>query len=131
MTTLGKAAAGDVTLVEVIELLVPLEEFERIVGAAIRRLEVEGVRELVTMQFYADPASNEAGAIITFSERARMIDHMNMISGWAEFQAYARACRLADMRVYGVLPPEAEAWIRAFGSPSKRFGRHLVGFARR
>jgi hypothetical protein len=83
------------------------------------------------MQFYADPESTEAGAVITFSDRRRMIDHMTMISGWDEFKAYARSCRLTDMRVYGILPPEAEEWITAFGKPSKRFPRHVVGFARR
>ena len=60
-------SAGDyVTLVEVLELTRPFEEFADAIKAALRRLEAEGVRELVTVQFYADPGSTQVGAILTF-----------------------------------------------------------------
>lgn len=120
----------DVTLVEVLELVAPFEEFERAIMAAVRRLETDGIRELVTVQFYASTTSPEIGVLLTFSDPDRMIDHMNLISGWEEFSAFARTVRLVDVKVHGVLPPKAEAWISAFGRPSKRFERHVVGFVR-
>ena len=125
-----RRADRDVTLVEVLELTAPFEEFERAISAAVRRLETDGVRELVTIQFYAGAESTEIGVVITFSDRDRMIDHMNMVSQWEEFAAFVRTVRLVDMRVYGVLSAEAEAWISAFGKPSKRFERHVAGFVR-
>src|SRR5215210_6290065 len=44
-----------VTLVEVLELTVPYEEFSEAVGAAANRLEAEGVRQLVAVHFCGDP----------------------------------------------------------------------------
>jgi len=69
-------AAEYVTLVEIMELTRPFEEFANAIGAAARRLETEGVQELVALHFYGSPESTEAGAILTFSDRERMIDHI-------------------------------------------------------
>ena len=50
-----KSPAGEyVTLVEVLELTRPFEEFEAAIKAAARRLQTEGIEELVTLQFYAE-----------------------------------------------------------------------------
>lgn len=119
-----------VTLVEVLELTRPLEEFTVAAQVAISRLEAEGIRELVSIQFYADPETTEAGAVITFSDYTRVIDHMNLIQGWEEFRIFAGMVKLLDVRVYGKLSAEAEAWISAFGKPSKRFEYYVSGFMR-
>ena len=50
---MGLEAGRYVTLVEVLELSVPYDEFSEAVGAAARRLEAEGVRELVAVHFMA------------------------------------------------------------------------------
>ena len=93
-----KAPASEyVTLVEVLEVTVPLEEFAQAVGAATSRLEAEG-------------------------GEARRRD-----------QAAAPSVRGAfhrDVRVYGKLSEEAEAWIGQFDVLSKKFERHLAGFVR-
>jgi hypothetical protein len=62
-------ASEHVTLVEVLELTRPFEEFAAAIRAAARRLEAEGIKELVTLQFYADPGSTEVGAILTVADR--------------------------------------------------------------
>jgi hypothetical protein len=62
-------ASESVTLVEVLEIIRPFEEFEAIARATLRRLEVEGVKALVRMQFYLRPGSTEVSAVITFSNR--------------------------------------------------------------
>jgi hypothetical protein len=126
-----KAPASEyVTLVEVLELTVPYEEFARAVEAASRRLEAEGVRELVTVHFYGSPKSTEAGAILTFSDRERMIDHIEMISGWEEFERFFATVKPLDVRVYGRLSEEAEEWIGRFDVLSKKFEHHVAGFVR-
>jgi hypothetical protein len=119
-----------VTLVEVLELTVPYEEFSEAVGAAASRLEAEGVRELVAVHFCGDPGSTEVGAILTFSDRERMIEHIEMISNWAEFERFFACVRPVDVRVYGKLSAEAEAWIGQFDVLSKRFEGHVAGFVR-
>jgi len=93
------SASDYVTLVEVLDLTRPFEDFAVAIGAALRRLETEGVQELVTVQFYADPGSIQVDAILTFSDRARMIEHMNMVSGRVStLLRHGEADRRADVR---------------------------------
>ena len=108
-------ASEHVTLVEVLELTQPFEEFAAAVQAAARRLEVEGIKELVTLQFYADPASTEVGTILTFTDRNRMMKHIDMITGWEEFERFFGTVKPIDVRVYGKLSAEAEEWVGHFG----------------
>ncbi|HWS81573.1 MAG TPA: hypothetical protein VN178_11155 [Rubrobacter sp.] len=119
-----------VTLVEVLELTRPFEEFADAIEAASRRLEAEGVQELIAVHFYGSPESTEAGAILTFSDRDRMIDHIEMISGWEEFERFFATVKPLDVRVYGRLSEEAEEWIGRFDVLSKKFEDHVAGFVR-
>jgi len=119
-----------VTLVEVMELTRPFGEFARAIEAASRRLETEGVQELVTLHFYGSPESTEVGAILTFSNRERMIDHIEMVSGWEEFERFFATVKPLDVRVYGKLSEEAEEWIGQFDVLSKKFEDHVAGFVR-
>ena len=127
-----KAPATEyVTLVEVMELTRSFEEFADAIEAASRRLEAEGVRELVAVNFYGSPESTEAGAILTFSDRERMIDHIEMVSEWEEFERFFATVKPLDVRVYGRLSEEAEEWIRQFGDIlSRKFNDHVAGFVR-
>jgi hypothetical protein len=127
-----KAPATDyVTLVEVMELIRPFEEFSEAIEAASRRLEAEGVQELVAVNFYGNPESGEAGAILTFSDRDRMIDHIEMVSEWEEFERFFATVKPLDVRVYGKLSAEAEEWIGRFGEIlSRKFEHHVAGFVR-
>jgi hypothetical protein len=124
------SAEEHVTLVEVLELTSSFEEFAAAVRAATRRLESEGVKALVTLQFYANPGSTEAGAILTFSDRDRVMEHIGMISGWEEFERFFGTVRPVDVRVYGKLSAEAEGWVRQFGVVSRAFEEHVAGFVR-
>ena len=119
-----------VTLVEVLELTRPFEEFATVAQAAARRLEIEGVQALVTSQFYALPGSTEVGAILTFSDRRQMIAHIKLIAGWEEFPRFFRSVRPLDVPAYGRLSPEAEEWIQQFIVFSKTFEHHVAGFVR-
>jgi hypothetical protein len=126
-----KPAAEYVTLVEVLELTVPFEEFEEAIRAAAARLEAEGVRELVSMNFYGEPGSTQVGAILTFSDRERMKEHMAMVSSWEEFERFFATVKPLDVRVYGRLSADAEAWIGQFGNiVSRKFAEHVAGFVR-
>ena len=123
-------ASEHVTLVEVLELTRPFEEFAAAVQAAALRLEAEGIEELVTLQFYADPASTEVGSILTFTDRNRMMEHIDMITGWAEFERFFGTVKPIDVRVHGKLSAEAQEWMGQFGVVSKTFEDHVVGFVR-
>lgn len=119
-----------VTLVEVFELIRPFEEFTAAVEAGVRRLEAEGIRSLVRIQFYGEPGSNEAGAILTFADPDRIMDHIQMMKGWEEFAALVRTIKPIEARVYGKLPPEAEAWLNNAMPVTKKFDHQIAGFVR-
>jgi hypothetical protein len=123
-------ASEHVTLVEVLELTRPFEEFAAAVRAAARRLEAEGIEELVTLQFYADTESTEVGAILTFTDRDRMMKHIDMITGWGEFDRFFATVKPLDVRVYGKLSVEAQEWVGQFGVVSKTFEDSVAGFVR-
>ena len=123
-------ASEHVTLVEVLELTSTFEEFRAAIQAAARRLEAEGIQELVTLQFYATPGSNEVGALLTFADSSRMIEHIDMITEWEEFERFFGTVKPVDVRVYGKLSAEAEAWVRQFGVVSKSFEDHVAGFVK-
>ncbi|HEX5848809.1 MAG TPA: hypothetical protein VFY59_06400 [Rubrobacter sp.] len=126
-----KQAADYVTLVEVLEVTAPFEEFQSTIDAVAARLEEEGVRELVSMNFYGESGSNEVGAILTFSDSKSMLRHMNMVSSWKEYEMFFGTVKPLDVRVYGTLDAEAEAWIRQFGDiVSRKFEHHAAGFVR-
>jgi hypothetical protein len=119
-----------VTLVEVLEITRPFEEFAAAATAATRRLECEGIRALVSIQFYAHPGSNEVGALLTFADRSRVIEHINLITQWDEFKQFFGMVKPLDVRVYGQLSADGEAWIRQFDVMSKTFAQHVTGFVR-
>lgn len=123
-------ASEYVTLVEVLELTQPFEEFEAAIKAAARRLQTEGIDALVTLQFYIDPGSAQVGAILTFADRNRVVEHIDMITKWEEFERFFRTVKPIDVRVYGKLSAEAEAWVRQFDVLSKTFEDHVAGFVR-
>ena len=126
-----KRAAGYVTLVEILEVTAPVEEFQSTIDAVAARLEAEGVRELVSMNFYEESGSNEVGAILTFSDSKSMLRHMDMVSSWEEYGKFFGTVKPLDVRVYGTLDAEAEAWIRQFGDiVSRKFEHHAAGFVR-
>jgi hypothetical protein len=126
----GSRSREHVTLAEVLELTVSLEAFTTAVEALSRRLEVEGVRELLTLQFYAQPDSARIGAVLTFASPGALMRHVRVVGAWEEFRAFAATVRLVDIRVYGELPSGAAAWIGQFGELGQTFPQHLTGFVR-
>jgi len=124
-------ATDYVTLVEVLEVTASFEEFQSAIDAVADRLEAEGVKELVSLNFYAESGSNEVGAILTFSDSGSMLKHMSMVSSWEEYETFFGTVKPLDVRVYGTLNAEAEAWIRQFGDiVSRKFEHHTAGFVR-
>jgi hypothetical protein len=70
------------------------------------------------------------GAILTFTDRNRMMKHIDMIRGWEEFERFFGTVRPIDVRVYGKLSAEAKEWVGQFGVVSKTFEDHVAGFVR-
>ena len=126
-----KQATEYVTLVEMLEVTVPFEEFQSAIDAVAARLEAEGVKELVSINFYGEAGSNEVGAILTFSDSKSMLKHMDMVSSWKEYDMFFGTVKPLDVRVYGTLDAEAEAWIGQFGDiVSRKFEHQTAGFVR-
>ena len=126
-----KQATEYVTLVELLEVTAPFEEFQSAIDAVAARLEAEGVKELVSINFYGESGSKEVGAILTFSDSKSMLKHMDMVSSWKEYEMFFGAVKPLDVRVYGTLDAEAEAWIGQFGDiVSRKFEHHTAGFVR-
>jgi hypothetical protein len=117
--------------VEVLEVTAPFEEFQSAIDAVAERLEAEGVKELVSINFYGESGTNEVGAILTFSDSKSMLKHMDMVSSWKEYETFFGTVKPLDVRVYGRLSEEAEAWIGQFGNiVSRKFEHHTAGFVR-
>jgi hypothetical protein len=129
-TGMRSRASEHVTLVEVLELIGSFEEFTAAIQAAARRLETEGIQELVTLQFYASPGSTEVDALLPFADRSRIMEHIDVITEWEEFVRFFGTVKPIDVRVYGKLSAEAESWVRKFGVVSKTFEHHVAGFVR-
>jgi hypothetical protein len=126
-----RQATEYVTLVEVLEVTAPFEEFQSAIDAVAERLEAEGVKELVSINFYGESGTNEVGAILTFSDSKSMLKHMDMVSSWKEYETFFGTVKPLDVRVYGRLSEEAEAWIGQFGNiVSRKFEYHTAGFVR-
>jgi hypothetical protein len=70
------------------------------------------------------------GAILTFADRNRVTEHIGMITKWEEFERFFGTVKPLDVRVYGKLSAEAEAWVRQFDVVSKTFEEHVAGFVR-
>lgn len=123
-------ASERITLVEVFELTGSFDAFSAIVQAAARRLESEGVRGLVGVQFYGTPGALELGALVTFADSSQLMEHIRMITGWPEFAALLGVIKPLDIRVYGRLTDEALAWLRTMSGVSKIFDNPVAGFVR-
>jgi urocanate hydratase len=70
------------------------------------------------------------GTILTFTDRNRMMKHIDMITAWEEFERFFGTVRPIDVRVYGKLSAEAKEWVGQFGVVSKTFEDHVAGFVR-
>jgi hypothetical protein len=127
---MSTVARDYVTLVESFRLKGTFEEFEPLVTSLMQRLEREGVASLVSMQFYASDVPNEVGAVIRFSGPSQFTDHVTMISSWPEFARFAAMIELLEIRVFGELSPQVEAWMKQFGGPIKKLDRFVGGFVR-
>jgi hypothetical protein len=127
---MNSSPAGDVILVEIIEVLGDFEETAERFRRLVRRVEREGVPGLRSMQFYTRPGSNELAAVIRFSDASQMQAHTDMLSTWQEFRRFAEGIRLKDMRIHGTISPQTEAWIRQFDGPIAKYGDFVGGFER-
>lgn len=123
-------AAESITLVETFPLGASVDEFAPIVGAVMKRLEVEGVAPLLSMQFYASSVPGEIGAVIRFSDRSKLREHIAMISSWAELARFSEMITLTELRVFGQLDPEIEAWMQQFKGRIVKHETLLAGFIR-
>jgi hypothetical protein len=127
---LNSTPSEHVTLVEELELIGSFAEYTTVIESAVQRLAAEGIEELITLQFYTNPGHTKVGIIITFSHRDRVIDHLKMIAGWADFKQLLALVKPVDIKVYGQLNVGVEAWLRQFNVVSQTFDERIAGFVR-
>ena len=123
-------ARNHVTLVEVLDLTGTFAEFAAVGQSLARRLEAEGIAELVAAQFYAGSHATEVGALITFADYRQVPRHIAMIKGWDEFTQLLGLTKLIDMRIYGPLGEEGLAFLQTMKGVSKLFATPVAGFVR-
>lgn len=123
-------ASEYVTLVEILELTHPYEEFAPLIKRALERLAVEGVPALRSMHFFHDADKAQLGAVITFSSSEQIPAHTAMISQWEEFQKFSKMVKVVELRVHGKISPEVREWLARFGGPVRIFEDYLGGFVR-
>ena len=119
-----------VTLVEKLELTALRDEFNRVVSAAITRLEREGIHALRSVRFFAEPGTTQIGAILTFSDAARMMEHVQMISTWPEFAAILHVLRPLEVRAFGPLNDDVRAWLSSMKVDISSYPEQVAGFSR-
>lgn len=119
-----------VTIVEVLERTAAFAAFQAVTEAALHRLEREGIAALLSVQFYADPHTPDVGALITFNDYRRVMEHVAMITAWDEFQHLLDVVKLRDVRVYGPMGEDGIAWLNQTHALRNLFTTPLVGFVR-
>lgn len=117
-------------MVEVLERTASFAAFEVVTQAALHRLECEGIAALVAVRFYADPHTSEVGALVSFNDYRRVMEHVTMITAWDEFRHLLDVVRLRDVRVYGPMGAEGLARLQASHVVSNTFTTPLAGFVR-
>lgn len=127
---LNSTSSKHVTLVEELELIGSFAEYKTVIESAVERLATEGIKELITLQFYTNPRHTKVGVIITFSDRDKVMEHIHMISGWADFKQMSALVKPIDIKVYGSLSVGVEAWLQQFNIVSQTFDERIAGFVR-
>lgn len=123
-------AQETLTIIETLELTVPFDEYTVAVRAFVNRAEAEGIRALAPMQVHNTPGTTQVGLMLHLSDQSKLLEHVQMIDGWDEFKRYAGMSKVRDLRVFGVLPPEIEAWLRKYSDALTIFTQPIVGFVR-
>lgn len=93
-------------------------------------------KESITIRGTLDSTPNRSFTVQLFSnpkgtnEGQTFLEHLDMITKWEEFETFFGTVEPIDVRVYGQLSPEAEAWVRQFDVTSHTFQEHVAGFVR-
>jgi hypothetical protein len=127
---LNSTSSKHVTLVEELELIGSFAEYKTVIESAVQRLATEGIKELINVQFYSNPGHTKVGAIVTFSDRDKVMEHIHMVSGWADFKQMFALVKPINIKVYGELGVGVEAWLRQFNVVSQTFDERIAGFVR-
>ena len=124
------APASPLTLVETFELTAPVPEFREAAAAFFRRVEVDGLAGVRTVQFYVSPEAGEAYLIIALSSADVFDRHIDFINSLDELEPYARTVRLKQFKAFGELNPDTAADLRAADISFEWVSEHVTGFDR-
>jgi hypothetical protein len=134
--------AHHITIVAQFELTYPREDFEDALRALVRRVEAEGVPDLLAYQFYTSPHSSKGGGVITFANEQAMRNHQQLVADWEEYLRLQTMMKLVDLRLFGTFsetykqrmaensPHDPELASLPDGIDDWFAGDHFVGFVR-
>jgi len=103
------ALANPLTLVETFEITAPVPEFREAAIAFFRRVEVDGLAGVRTVQYYVSPEAGEAYLIIVLSNADVFDSHIEFINSLDEVEPYSRTVRLKQFKAFGELSAETAA----------------------
>lgn len=124
------ALASPLTLVETFELTAPVAEYREAATAFFRRVEVDGLAGVRTVQFYVSPEAGEAYLIITLSNADVFDRHIAFIESLDELEPYSRTVRLKQFKAFGDLNAEIAGSLQAADISFEWVTEHVTGFIR-
>ena len=109
-------ACGLLTLVETFEITGSFADYREKVTAFCRKVEQDGLADVLTMQFYASPRAGEAYLILTVTDGDAFDQHATFVRSIDEVRPYMKTARLKQVRVFGTLNAGRAKELQEFGA---------------
>jgi hypothetical protein len=122
------------TLVETFEITGSFSDYKEKVTAFCRKVEQDGLTDVLTMQFYASPQAGEAYLILTLTDGDAFDHHAAFVRSIDEVRPYMMTARLKQIRVFGTLNADRAKELQEFGAQHgvdfEWVSEHVIGFIR-
>jgi len=122
------------TLVETFEITGSFADYTEKVTAFCRKVEQDGLADVLTMQFYASEHAGEAYLILTVTDGDAFDQHGAFIRSIDEVRPYMKTARLKQMRVFGTLNADRAKELQELGAKHdvdfEWVSEHVSGFIR-
>jgi hypothetical protein len=122
------------TLVETFEITGPFADYKETVTAFCRKIEQDGIADVLAMQFYASQDAGEAYLILTLKSADAFDNHSAFVRSIDEVRPYMKTARLKQMRAFGAMNAERAKQLQEVGAQRgvdfEWVPEHVTGFIR-
>jgi hypothetical protein len=122
------------TLVETFEITGSFADYSEKVTAFCRKVEQDGLADVLAMQFYASQQAGEAYLILAVADGDAFDRHGAFIRSVDEIRPYMKTARLKQMRVFGTLNANRAKELQELGAQHgvdfEWISEHVIGFIR-